>query len=112
MRLPSVLRVLSVVWCALLVACATTGRRASQATQIENAEKQFKYGSVGIESEEGIPYWIDPVRVGFISDGDAARHGGVLYDTQRPGNGHAGHLYGTRLSAAEKQALIEFVKTL
>lgn len=54
----------------------------------------------------------DPVRVGFISDGDAARHGGVLYDTQRPGNSNAGHLYGTRLSAVEKQALIEFLKTL
>jgi hypothetical protein len=54
----------------------------------------------------------DPVRVGFVSDANAARHGGKLYETQRPGNGNAGHLYGIQLSAAEKQALIEFLKTL
>jgi hypothetical protein len=54
----------------------------------------------------------DPVRVGFVSDGDAARHAGKLYETQRPGNGNAGHVYGIQLSVAEKQALIEFLKTL
>lgn len=54
----------------------------------------------------------DPARVGFVSDGDAARHGGSLYDTQRPGNSKAGHPYGTQLGAPEKRALIEFLKTL
>ena len=54
----------------------------------------------------------DPVRVGFVSDGDAARNGGTLYDTGRPGNSKAGHLYGIQLSVADKHALIEFLKTL
>jgi len=54
----------------------------------------------------------DRNRAGFISEGDAARRGGTLYDTQRPGNGNAGHVYGTQLSAADKRALIEFLKTL
>jgi hypothetical protein len=54
----------------------------------------------------------DPARVGFISDGDAAQNAGTPYDTHLPGNGNGGHLYGVQLSAAEKQALIEFLKTL
>ena len=54
----------------------------------------------------------DPVRVGFVSDGDAARRAGVAYDTRQPGNGNGGHLYGVQLSAAEKRALIEFLKSL
>jgi len=56
------------------------------------------------------PY--DATRVGFFSDGEAARHGGTLYETGRPGNANAGHLYGIQLSAADKRALIEFLKTL
>jgi mono/diheme cytochrome c family protein len=54
----------------------------------------------------------DSTRVGFVSDGDAARRRGVLYDTRRPGNGNGGHLYGSELTAAEKQALVEYLKTL
>jgi hypothetical protein len=54
----------------------------------------------------------DPVRVGFVSEGEAARRHGTLYDTARPGNGNAGHLYGVQLTPAEKRALIEFLKTL
>jgi hypothetical protein len=54
----------------------------------------------------------DPVRVGFISDGDAASRAGTKYDTLQPGNGNGGHLYGTQLSSEEKQALIEYLKTL
>jgi hypothetical protein len=54
----------------------------------------------------------DRARLGFISDGEAAAQGGVLYDTQTPGNGNGGHLYGVDLSSAQKKALLEFLKTL
>lgn len=36
----------------------------------------------------------------------------VLYDTSKPGNSNAGHLYGTNLAVADKEALLEFMKTL
>ena len=54
----------------------------------------------------------DPARVGFVSDGPAAQQSGTRYDTGQPGNGNSGHLYGTTLTAPEKLALIEFLKTL
>ncbi len=53
----------------------------------------------------------DPVRVGFVSEGDAATRTGTLYDTRLPGNSNAGHLYGVELAPAQKKALIEFLKT-
>ena len=53
----------------------------------------------------------DPSRVGFVSDGPASRFG-TLYDTTQPGNSNAGHSYGVDLPAAQKKALIEFLKTL
>ena len=54
----------------------------------------------------------DPQSVGFISN--APSIGGrqfSRFDTSLPGNGNQGHLYGTDLSAAEKRALIEHLKT-
>ncbi|TNF17444.1 MAG: cytochrome c [Rhodobacteraceae bacterium] len=48
----------------------------------------------------------DPVAVGFTCTG------GFAFDTTRIGNGKGGHLYGTALPAAEKPALIEYLKTL
>lgn len=54
----------------------------------------------------------DPRKVGFVSDTPEARSAGSLYDTTVPGNGNGGHLFGTQLSAEDKQALIEFMKTL
>jgi mono/diheme cytochrome c family protein len=57
----------------------------------------------------------DPVQVGFVSD--QAEAGGrhfFRFDTALPGNanvGHEGKPYGTELSAAEKTALLEFLKT-
>jgi len=53
----------------------------------------------------------DPERVGFVSEGPAAERVGTLYDTSRPGNSNAGHLYGTTLSSEAKRALLEFLKT-
>ncbi|HRF04352.1 cytochrome c [Accumulibacter sp.] len=57
----------------------------------------------------------DPVKVGFVSD-QAQRKGQpfFLLDTAVPGNGNGGHegkAYGTELSADEKTALVEFMKT-
>ncbi len=55
---------------------------------------------------------IDPVKVGFISEGAAAERKGSWYDTTQPGNGNAGHDYGTALAPELKRALLEFLKTL
>ena len=55
----------------------------------------------------------DSVRVGYRSDPGAA--GAFRYDTSRPGNGNAGHegvAYGTALSASDKDAIVEYMKTL
>lgn len=54
----------------------------------------------------------DPVRVGFVSDGPIAERAGTRYDTERPGNGNGGHLYGTTLPVSDRLALIEYLKTL
>jgi hypothetical protein len=58
---------------------------------------------------------IDRARVGFISD--VPEENGrkyFLYDTRLPGNGNSGHEgeeYGTNLSADDKDALVEYLKT-
>jgi hypothetical protein len=36
----------------------------------------------------------------------------LLYDTSEPGHRNSGHLYGTSLSRSEKDALLEYLKTL
>ena len=55
---------------------------------------------------------IDPQKVGFVTEGQAATRIGFRYDTSVPGNGNAGHLWGTKLSSDNKHALIEYMKTL
>ena len=54
----------------------------------------------------------DQARMGFVTDGDAARRVGTLHDVAAKGNGNQGHEYGVTLSDDEKAALIEFMKTL
>ena len=57
----------------------------------------------------------DQKKVGFVSD--VAEQQGrkyFLYDTAEAGNsnqGHEGRRYGTELSNAEKEALVEYLKT-
>ena len=57
----------------------------------------------------------DPAKVGFVTD--VAEEGGrkyFKYDVKVPGNGNAGHegkRFGTDLSADEKEALVEYLKT-
>ncbi len=53
----------------------------------------------------------DPARVGFRHD--VAEEKGRRYfrfDTSLPGNGNGGHEYGTRLSDADKKAIVEYMK--
>ena len=49
--------------------------------------------------------------VGFISSGPDAEREGVRLSTKERGNSNAGHLYGTKLDAAAKDALLEYLKT-
>jgi hypothetical protein len=55
---------------------------------------------------------IDRVKVGFRSDVPSENgRPFYLFDTRLPGNGNQGHLWGTTLSDADKQAVVEFLKT-
>jgi hypothetical protein len=61
-------------------------------------------------------FWIgydvyDYDRVGFVTSGPDAEQLGWRLDTSAPGNGNQGHEYGTRLSAEQKRALLEYLKT-
>jgi mono/diheme cytochrome c family protein len=49
--------------------------------------------------------------VGFVSSGPDAQREGVPFSTRDRGNGNGGHLYGTTLDAASKDALLEYLKT-
>lgn len=57
----------------------------------------------------------DPQRMGFVSDkAEGAGRPLFEFDTRQPGNGNGGHegkAYGTELSAADKAALVEYLKT-
>jgi hypothetical protein len=57
----------------------------------------------------------DRERAGFVSRGPEAERFGWRYDTSVVGNsnvGHEGDAYGTTLSASDKRALVEYLKTL
>lgn len=54
----------------------------------------------------------DPVNVGFVSQGEEAKRAGTRYDTNERGNSNQGHLYGIELPVEDKNALIEYLKTL
>jgi mono/diheme cytochrome c family protein len=49
--------------------------------------------------------------VGFVSSGPDAEREGVKFSTRERGNSNAGHVYGTQLDAAAKDALLEYLKT-
>ena len=51
----------------------------------------------------------DPVAIGFEPDSEG---NGFIFDTSVPGNSNAGHEYGTKLSATDKAALLEYLKSL
>jgi hypothetical protein len=52
----------------------------------------------------------DPERLGFAWD--SPYPGAFEFDTSLPGNSNAGHDHGTDLSAGDRRALIEYLKTL
>lgn len=54
----------------------------------------------------------DQTNVGFVTAGFDTKLYGWKHDTAERGNGNQGHNYGTALSAEEKNALIEYMKTL
>ncbi len=55
----------------------------------------------------------DQKNVGFVSTVSAENGKPFFkYDTQEVGNSNRGHLYGTDLNAEEKDALLEYLKTL
>jgi len=54
----------------------------------------------------------DPVNLGFVSQGEEAKYVGTRYDTTQRAAGNQGHAFGTELSPADKDALIEYLKTL
>jgi hypothetical protein len=54
----------------------------------------------------------DPVNVGFITQGPEAQRVGTKFDVSERASGNQGHEFGAMLPAAEKNALIEYLKTL
>lgn len=54
----------------------------------------------------------DPQNVGYVTQGPEAERVGFRYDVAERGNGNQGHLWGTALPARDKDALIEYMKTL
>lgn len=50
-------------------------------------------------------------RVGFVADGAESACTAFWFDTSLVGNGNGGHGYGTNLTAEEKRALLEYLKT-
>jgi hypothetical protein len=55
------------------------------------------------------------VGVGFRStapDDDCPEHRVLHFDTTLRGEGNGGHLYGTTLPEEDKNALVEYLKTL
>ena len=72
-----------------------------------------------LESEDKRPavFWrgydvFDYNEVGFVWKGPEAEREGFRFDTSARGNGRAGHYYGTELKPADKDALVEYLKTL
>jgi len=51
-------------------------------------------------------------RVGYVSSGPEAEKAGFRYDTRLRGNDRHGHTYGESLAVAEKEDLLEYLKTL
>lgn len=51
----------------------------------------------------------DPVRIGFVSEGEEAS---FTLDTTIPGNANTGHEYGVDLSEEDRLALLEYLKSL
>jgi len=69
---------------------------------LQPAEQRIKKFHLGSRA-------FDPVNVGFDTSPSPV---GFDLDTTLPGNSNSGHLYGTKLTDAEKWELIEFMKSI
>ncbi len=54
----------------------------------------------------------DQANVGFVARGPEAERVGTRYDTSSRGNGNGGHAFGVELPPPDKEALLEYMKTL
>ena len=54
----------------------------------------------------------DPVNLGFVSQSEEAKAVGTKFETTERAAGNQGHDFGTNLSPGDKDALIEYLKTL
>ncbi|RPI41948.1 MAG: hypothetical protein EHM59_19005, partial [Betaproteobacteria bacterium] len=54
----------------------------------------------------------DKARMGFVTDGDEAKRVGTRHDVSAKGGSNQGHVYGVDIPEQDKEALIEFLKTL
>jgi len=54
----------------------------------------------------------DPVRGGFVSTGADAEREGTRFDVSQRGSGNGGHTFGVTLPDTDKDALVEYLKTL
>ncbi len=54
----------------------------------------------------------DPADVGFVTQGPEAERVGTKYDVSERASGNQGHEFGANLPAKDKDALIEYLKTL
>lgn len=55
---------------------------------------------------------VDPINVGFVSQGPEAELAGTRLDTRTKSGGNQGHEFGTDLAGPEKELLLEYLKTL
>ena len=54
----------------------------------------------------------DPVKVGFVTQGEEAERAGTLHDTRERAGSAQGHDFGSGLSDEERWQLVEYLKTL
>jgi hypothetical protein len=66
---------------------------------VAEREKTFNTGSIEL----------DVLNIGYKNEKKAHT---LLFDTSLPGNNNTGHEYGTQLKAVDKEALLEYIKSL
>ena len=54
----------------------------------------------------------DPIKVGYVTQGDEAQRAGTLHDTRERANAARGHAFADGLSESQRWELVEYLKTL
>ncbi len=73
-----------------------------------------------LNSSERPEVWVRPAKnaaydwqkLGWVFSSEKSEKTDLLFDTRKPGYGNGGHTFGDKLSATERQAVIEYLKTL